>query len=233
MIESVTRTDTVLIIEADEETRRLLQVSLEKEGYRIIEATTGEQGLEEAIASRPDAVILNLELPGLTGLSVLQRLREWIHVPIMAMTSRANEETKILALDSGANDIISKPFSVEELMARLRAARRHSPASASEEVFQCGALTVDLSRRMVKVRKRRVPLSVTEYSLLRLFVKHAGNVLTYNQILREVWGPHGLNKAECLRVYLRYLRKKLEPNPAKPRFLLTEPGVGYRLAFPE
>lgn len=224
---------TILVIENEAQTRRLLRVSLEREGYRVVEAVTGRQGTEEAILNRPEAVILNIELPDVAGLTVLQGLREWTQVPILAMTSRANEGEIITALDSGANDVIAKPFNPAEFLARLRVARRHTPAAEREEVFRCGPLTVDLSRRMVRVEKRRVPLTVTEYSLLQLFVKHAGKVLTRTQILREIWGADCRNKENSLRVYLTYLREKLEPNPAKPRFLLTEQGVGYRLAFPE
>jgi two-component system KDP operon response regulator KdpE len=226
--------DVVLVIENEAQTRRLLRVSLEREGYRVVEAVTGKQGVEEAIISRPEAILLAMELPDMEGMAVLQRLREWIPVPILAMTNRPNEQGNILTLDSGANDIIAKPFSPGEFLARVRAARRHHiQASERDAVFRCGSLTVDLSRREVKVKKRRVPLTVTEYSLLHLFVKHAGKVLTHTQILREIWGPEGCNKVNCLRVYLAYLREKLETNPAKPQFLVTEPGVGYRLAFPE
>jgi len=230
---STSQTTTVLVIEDDAQVRRLLRINLEKEGCRVIEAATGQDGIDEAIGNRVQAILLGMELPDMAGLMVLLRLREWIKAPIIAMTSRPNEDDIIMTLDNGANDVIAKPFSPRELLARLRAARRHVPAAEERyDVFRCGPLMVDLSRRLVKIKERRVPLTVTEYSLLHLFVKHAGKVLTHTQILREIWGPEGGSKVVCLRVYLTHLRGKLEPNPSKPQLLLTEPGVGYRQAFP-
>jgi len=220
---------TVLVIEDEAQMRRLLRLCLERNGYQVVEAATGDSGIGEAIRCQPGAVLLDLGLPDMDGLVVLKRLREWSQAPVLVVSVRDRENDKIAALDMGANDYVTKPFSTGELLARLRAAQRSSQPSAIMEVFQSGALQVDVRTRTVKVNSRKVALSVTEYSLLHLFVRHAGKVLTHGEILREVWGTDNPEKMGDLRVYMAYLRKKLEANPAEPQLLVTEPGVGYRL----
>jgi two-component system KDP operon response regulator KdpE len=223
----------VLLIEDEAQIRRLLRVCLERNGYEVLEAPTGDEGINQTIRSRPDAVLLDLGLPDIDGQVVLKRLREWSQVPIIIVSVRGHEDDKIAALDNGANDYITKPFSTGELLARLRAAQRSVQAPAQLQVFRSGPLKVDLATRTVKVQGRKIRLTATEYSLLRLFVQHAGKVLTHGQILREIWDTEDLEKTGYLRVYMAYLREKLESNPAQPELLVTEPGVGYRLIVEE
>ena len=222
---------TVLVIDDEIQMRRLLRACLERNGYDVAEAATGDAGLDEALRRRPDAVLLDLGLPDMDGQAVLKRLREWSQVPILVVSVRGQEEDKITALDNGANDYITKPFSTGELLARLRAAQRSSQEPATDTTFRSGPLQVDLATRTVKVKGRTVRLSATEYSLLHLFVKHAGKVLTHGQILREIWGTDDVEKTGSLRVYMAYLREKLEAKPAEPELLVTEPGIGYRLVL--
>jgi two-component system KDP operon response regulator KdpE len=223
----------VLVIDDEVQIRRLLRVCLERNGYEVAEAATGEEGLSEAIRCHPDAVLLDLGLPDQDGLQVLKRLREWSQAPVLVVSVRGHEDDKITALDNGANDYITKPFSTGELLARLRVVQRVSPAPAAAAAFVSGSLKVDLAARTVKVRGRTVRLTATEYALLVLFVRHAGKVITHGQILREVWGPKEADNIGYLRVYMKYLREKLERNPAEPELLITEPGVGYRLTVRE
>jgi two-component system KDP operon response regulator KdpE len=232
MSESVEK-KTVLVIDDEIQMRRLLRMCLERSDYIVREAATGDEGLHEAIRWRPDAVLLDLGLPDMDGQTVLLRLREWSQVPVVVVSVRGGEEDKIAALDHGANDYVTKPFSTGELLARLRAAQRSAQPAATNEVFVSGPLRVDLTSRAVKVKGRVVHLSVTEYALLHLFVKHAGKVLTHRQILREIWETEDPDKIRSLRVYLAYLREKLETNSAEPKLLITEPGIGYRLAIQE
>jgi two-component system KDP operon response regulator KdpE len=220
---------TVLVIDDEIQIRRLLRVCLDQNGYAVVEAATGDEGIREAVRCRPDAVLLDLGLPDTDGQEVLKRLREWSQVPVLVVSVRGHEDDKITALDNGANDYVTKPFSTGELLARLRAACRSVQAPATTEAFQSGPLRVDLTTRTVTVKGRRVKLSVTEYSLLHLFVKHAGKVLTHGQILREIWHTSDAEKTGYLRVYMAYLREKLEANPSEPELLITEPGIGYRL----
>jgi two-component system KDP operon response regulator KdpE len=221
----------VLIVDDEPQIRRLLRVCLERNGYEVVEASTGEEGIDQAIGHQPDFVLLDLGLPDTDGLAVLQRIREWSQVPILILSVRGREDDKIKALDSGANDYITKPFSTGELLARLRVFQRSTQQPVNRTVFNSGNLLVDLASRTVKVRGRAVRLTATEYSLLHLFIQHAGKVLTHGQLLREIWGSHEEQKTGPLRVYMGYLREKLEADPAKPQLLLTEPGVGYRLAL--
>jgi two-component system KDP operon response regulator KdpE len=219
------------VIEDEAQIRRLLRVCLERNDYQVVEASTGEAGIDAAIQHQPDLIMLDLGLPDLDGLSVLKRVREWSKVPILILSVRGREEDKINALDSGANDYITKPFSTGELLARLRVVRRYGLPRADVETFTSGNLTVDLATRTVKMKGRIVRLTATEYALLALFVQHAGKVLTHGQILREIWSSQEVDKTGPLRVYMGYLREKLETNPAKPQLLVTEPGVGYRLVL--
>ncbi len=220
---------TALIIDDEVQIRRLLRVTLEASGYRVFEAATGNEGLVEAAQRHPDVVILDLGLPDMEGVAVLRRLREWSKVPVVVLSVRDREEDKIAALDSGADDFVTKPFGTGELMARLRVAQRHAQPEAETTLFAVGDLEVDLAARVVKVRGKEVKLTSTEYSLLRLFVRHAGKVLTHHQILREVWGPTYIEQTHYLRVYMAHLREKLEKQPDRPELFITEPGVGYRL----
>ena len=224
---------TALIIDDELQMRRLLRVCLEANGYRVAEAATGQDGIAEAAQHPPDVVILDLGLPDMEGFAVLKRLREWSRVPVVVLSVRDREEDKIAALDAGADDYVTKPFSSGELLARLRVAQRHAAPTSETTVFRSGQLEVDLAARVVKVKGHEVKLTATEYSLLRLFVQHAGKVLTHQQILREVWGPNYVEQTHYLRVYLAHLREKLEAIPAQPELLITEPGVGYRLISKE
>ena len=221
---------TALIIDDEPQMRRLLGVTLEANGYKIIEAANGQDGILEAAQRRPDIILLDLGLPDLDGLAVLTRLREWSRTPVIVLTVRDREEDKIAALDKGADDYVTKPFHSGELLARMRVALRHAQPLPEETVFRSGPLEVDLVARAVKVKGRDIKLTATEYSLLRLFVRHAGKVLTHRQILREVWGPNSTEQTPYLRVYMAHLREKLETNPSQPKLFLTEAGVGYRLA---
>ena len=224
---------TALVIDDELQMRRLLRVCLEANGYQVLEAATGMEGIAEAAQHPPDVVILDLGLPDMEGVAVLKRLREWSRVPVVVLSVRDREEDKIAALDNGADDYVTKPFSSGELLARLRVAQRHAAPSSETTVFRSGQLEVDLAARVVKLKNKEVKLTATEYSLLRLFVQHAGKVLTHRQILRDVWGPNYVEQTHYLRVYLAHLREKLEANPAQPELLITEPGVGYRLVCKE
>jgi len=227
----VDKKPVLLVIEDEVQIRRLLRACLERNDYQVVEAATGEAGIDAAIQHQPDLIVLDLGLPDLDGLAVLKRVREWSQVPILILSVRGREEDKINALDSGANDYITKPFSTGELLARLRVVRRYALPRADPETFTPGNLTVELATRTVKLHGRIVKLTATEYSLLALFVQHAGKVLTHGQILREIWRSNEVDKTGPLRVYVGYLRDKLENNPAKPQLLVTEPGVGYRLVL--
>jgi two-component system KDP operon response regulator KdpE len=223
----------VLVIDDEVQMRRLLRACLEKSGYEVAEAACGEDGLWEAIRCQPSAVLLDMALPDMDGLAVLKRLREWCPVPILIISVRGHEDEKVAALDSGANDYVTKPFGTAELLARLRAVQRYAQPPTKPEVFRSGDLQVDLVGRTVKVRGHRVRLSATEYALLRLFVQHAGKVLTHGQIMREIWGSEDTERIYLLRVYIAHLRGELELNSAEPELIVTEPGVGYRLMVSE
>ena len=220
---------SVLIIDDEVQIRRLLRVNLEAQGYRVLEAATGQEGITQAAQWQPEVVILDLGLPDLDGVSVLKRLREWSRVPVVVLSVREREEDKVAALDAGADDYVTKPFSTGELLARLRVAQRHTQPAAAVSVFRSGQVEVDLAARRVRVKGQEVRLTATEYSLLRLFLQHAGKVLTHRHLLLEVWGPNAVEQTHYLRVYIAHLREKLEAEPSKPRLIVTEPGVGYRL----
>ena len=218
-----------LVIDDEVQIRRLLKISLETNGYKVFEAANGELGLAEAAQRRPDVVVLDLGLPDLDGVAVLKRLREWSKVPVLVLSVRDREDDKIAALDNGADDYLTKPFSTGELLARLRVAQRHAQPAADAAVFMSGEVSVDLVARAVKFRGKPVKLTATEYALLKLFVQHAGKVLTHRQILKEVWGPTYVEQTHYLRVYMTHLREKLEENPSVPELFITESGIGYRL----
>jgi two-component system KDP operon response regulator KdpE len=219
----------VLLIDDEVQIRRLVRACLERNGYEVREAVTGEEGIAVAIDVQPSVIILDLGLPDMDGMAVLRQLREWSHVPVIVLSVRDRDTDKVTALDSGANDYLSKPFSTNELLARLRVVQRYDQPAAKAAIFTSGHLQVDLAARSVKVRGQPVKLARTEYALLRYLVQHAGRVLTHGQLLREIWDIDDIEKTARLRVYVTYLREKLETNPAKPELLITIPGVGYRL----
>ncbi len=219
----------VLIIDDERAIRRFLRASLTAHGYTVFEAISGQEGLKAVITHRPDLIILDLGLPDIAGLKVLRQLREWSQTPIIILSVQEQEADKIAALDAGANDYLTKPFGIGELMARLRVALRHATQPTDQPVFSSGELSVDLARRLVTVAGQEIQLTPTEYDLLKLFITHAGKVLTHQQILRQVWGVGYANELHLLRVNISNLRHKIESDPTRPRYLLTEPGVGYRL----
>lgn len=219
----------ILVVDDEQAIRRFLHTSLTANGYTISEAATGAEALAAVIGDRPDIIILDLGLPDIDGIQVTTRLREWSQIPIIILSVRGQEADKIAALDAGADDYLTKPFGVGELMARMRVAMRRVTTPEAEPVFTSGDLTVDLSHRIVMVAGAEIQLTPTEYDLLRTLVTHAGKVLTHQQLLREVWGRGYENEAHLLRVNISNLRHKLEQDPARPRHIVTEPGVGYRL----
>ena len=221
----------ILVIEDEQPIRRFLRVSLSNAGYRIQEAASGEEGLRMATSTPPDLVILDLGLPDLDGQEVLTRLREWLTAPIIILSARDQETQKVLALDHGADDFVTKPFGVGELLARMRTALRHAHRVDSESiVLSVGQLRVDLTARLVFLGDEEVHLTPLEYKLLITMFKHAGKVLTHRFLLREVWGPLDSQENHYLRVFVASLRRKLEDDPARHRYILTEQGVGYRFA---
>ncbi|HTO90550.1 MAG TPA: response regulator [Candidatus Sulfotelmatobacter sp.] len=224
----------VLVVEDDAPIRRFLRAALEANGYRLREALTGKEGLALAATDVPDLVLLDLGLPDIPGLEVVRRLREWSRVPIVVVSARGQEQDKILALDAGADDYVTKPFAMGELLARLRVAFRHRARGESDDegMIESGELRVDLARRRVTIGDAEVRLTPIEYRLLAELARHAGRVLTHEHLLREVWGPSHVRDHHYLRVYTAQLRQKLEREPARPKLLITEPGVGYRLAMP-
>ena len=215
----------VLVAEDEAGIRRLLRLCLERSGYEVWEAASGDEAIEAASRIQPEAVLLDMSLPDMDGMAVLQRLREWTQAPVIMLSESAHEAEKVAALDSGANDYITKPFSTAELVARVRVTQRY-PKPARTKVFCAGDLSVDLANRLVTVKGKRAKLTPTEYSLLRLFVQNAGKVLTHRQIFRAVWGPADTDKVQYIRVYLTSLRNKLARE-----LIVTEPGIGYRLAL--
>jgi two-component system KDP operon response regulator KdpE len=218
----------VLVVDDERSIRRFLRASLGSQ-FAIFEATTGEEALAAVAADRPDVILLDLGLPDMDGVEVTRRLREWSQTPIIVISVREQEKDKIAALDAGADDYLTKPFGVGELMARLRAALRRSAQTETEPMFETGSLVVDLNQRQVSVNGQPVSLTPTEYDLLRMLVRHAGKVLTHDQLLRAVWGTAYESETHMLQVNISNLRRKIEPNPVRPSYIITEPGVGYRL----
>ena len=222
----------VVLIEDEPQIRRFLRATLTGQGYRLFEATTGADGLVEVGSRQPDVVIVDLGLPDVDGIDVIRRLREWTAAPIIVLSARGQERDKVTALDAGADDYVSKPFGASELLARIRVALRHTAGAsheADDATFTIGELRMDLLHRQVFVGDREVRLTPIEYKLLATLVRHAGKVVTHQQLLREVWGPTHTDQSHYVRVYMAHLRHKLEAEPARPQYLLTEPGVGYRL----
>jgi len=219
----------ILVVDDERAIRRFLRASLGAHGYHVFEAATAQQGLEATATVRPDLIILDLGLPDLDGVDVTRQLREWSKVPIVVLSVRGHEEDKIAALDAGADDYLTKPFSTGELLARVRVAMRHAAREAEEPVITTGELIVDLSHRLVKLGGREISLTPIEYLLLKTLALHAGKVLIHRHLLRDVWGPGYDHDTNLLRVNISKLRHKIESDPARPQYILTEPGVGYRL----
>jgi two-component system KDP operon response regulator KdpE len=222
----------ILLIEDEPQMQRFLRIILQGHGYRLVESSTGQEGLMQAATRSPDLILLDLGLPDIDGLEVTRRLREWSDIPIIVISAREQEQDKIKALDAGADDYLTKPFGAGELMARIRVAMRHRAmrqAGQQESVFILENLRVNFARRQVFLNEKEIHLTPIEYNLLTVLIKNAGKVLTHRQLLKEVWGPSYLTETQYLRVYMTQLRHKLEVDPARPRLLINEPGVGYRL----
>ncbi len=223
----------VLVVDDEASIRRFLRVTLTSQTYTVFEAASGKEALSRVAEDKPDIVVLDLSLPDIDGIEVTRLLREWTQKPIIILSVRGAENDKIAALDAGADDYLTKPFGVGELLARLRAALRRAEKTSGDPVFISGSLKVDLSRRLVTVAGNEVPLTPNEYGLLRVLVTHAGKVLTHRHLLHEVWGAEYGDEFHMLHVNISNLRRKVEPDPARPQLILTEPGVGYRLKISE
>ena len=224
-------TATILLIEDERQMRRFLRVTLQSESYGVIEAETAADGLSQAAMRNPDIIILDLGLPDMDGLEVIKKLREWSAVPVIIISAREQEGDKIKALDRGADDYLTKPFGVGELLARIRVALRHAAPKnkdQKEAVFVAEDLKIDFLKRQVNIGTREIHLTPIEYRLLTVLVRNAGRVMTHRQILKEVWGPPYIEQTHYLRVFMNQLRKKIEADSTRPRFLLNEPGIGYR-----
>lgn len=226
-------TPQILVIDHDIQIRRLLRAALESQGYRLRETTTGADGILESSRHPPEAVLLDVALPDMDGLDVLRRTREWTSIPILVISANDSESSKLTAFEAGADDYIAKPFSVPELLARLKVALRHANRTqqpdGDDTQFSTGSLHVDLGRRIVRMGEDEIRLTPIEFKVLAYMVKHAGKVLTHQQILREIWGPDRTEQSNNVRVVIYQLRHKLEADPADPEYLLTEGHVGYRL----
>lgn len=221
-------TDTVLVIDDESQIRRLLEITLSSNGYKIIEASTGKEGIQMTASHQPSLVILDLGLPDMDGMDVLKNLREWFYKPVMILSVRSSEENIVRALDNGANDYLTKPFRTGELLARIRASLRLSKTADDNPVFQIGDLSVDIINHIARKKNELLDLTPTEFSLLSLFIKNQGCVLTHQYILKEIWGYGYVEQTQYLRVFVAQLRKKIEDNPTKPTLLVTESGIGYR-----
>jgi two-component system KDP operon response regulator KdpE len=227
------RAATILVVEDELPIRRFLRAGLEGQGYTLLEATTGQQAVTEAATRLPDLILLDLGLPDISGFDVVRRVREWSAMPIIVLSARGQDGDKVAALDAGADDYVTKPFSMPELLARMRVALRRQARigdGEGETVVHSGNLSIDLARRRVTVGDREITLTPIEYRLLTTLARHAGRVMTHEALLRDVWGPGHAGQHHYLRVYMAQLRHKIEHDPARPRLLLTETGVGYRMA---
>jgi len=224
-----TGSPVVLLIEDEPQMRRFLRAALGNQEYELVEAATAREGLAQAAGRNPELILLDLGLPDGDGLDVTRQIREWSTTPIIVLSARGQERDKVAALDAGADDYLTKPFGVGELLARMRVALRHASHPATEPVFEAQGLRVDLANRRVFRDEVEVHLTPLEYKLLQVLVRYAGRVLTHRQLLKEVWGMNAIGQTHYLRVYMTQLRHKLEKDPTQPRLLLTETGVGYRL----
>jgi two-component system KDP operon response regulator KdpE len=219
----------VLLVEDEPQMRRFIRASLGANGYRIVEAATAKEGQQLAASHNPELVLMDLGLPDGDGIGLTHQLRAWTKVPIIVISARGREDDKVTALDAGADDYLTKPFGVNELLARLRVALRHTRPTVEAPVLELGTLRIDLTRREVTAQGKQVHLTPTEYRLLTYLAQNEGKVLTHRQILSEVWGPGAAHQTHYVRVHMAELRKKVEADPTRPKLLLTEPGVGYRL----
>jgi two-component system KDP operon response regulator KdpE len=222
----------ILLIEDEPQMRRFLRITLQGHGYRLIESVIGAEGLQQAATRNPDIVLLDLGLPDMDGLEVTKRFREWSEVPIIVISAREQEEDKIKALDAGADDYLTKPFGAGELLARIRVALRHRvmlQSGQKDPEFTLGDLRVDMAKRLVFLKDKEIHLTPIEYRLLTVLIKNAGKVITHTHLLKEVWGPAYTGQTEYVRIYMAQLRRKLEEDPAQPKFLINEPGIGYRM----
>lgn len=219
----------ILVIDDEPQIRKLLKVSLTAHGYHIDEAATGQDGINRAALFKPDLIVLDLGLPDIDGKEVVKRLREWSAIPIIILTARDQEKEKIDALDAGADDYVTKPFGMGELMARMRVSLRHVANSDEEPVITCGDLSIDLAQRRVTIGQREVKLTPTEYDIIKVLAQNAGKVLTHKQLLKAVWGNAYDEDTHYIRVFIGQLRRKIEENPTQPRYIITESGIGYRL----
>jgi len=226
--------NTLLVIDDEPQIRKFLRISLASQGYKVIEAGTGAEGLSQAALMRPDLVVLDLGLPDMDGQQVLEQLRQWSTVPVLVLSVRASEAQKVQALDGGANDYVTKPFGIQEFLARVRALLRQSSGSETlESALQLGPLQIDLALRRVILNDAPVALTRKEYAVLAQLARHPGRVITQQQLLKDIWGPTHVDDTHYLRIVVGHLRQKLDDDPAAPRFIVTEPGVGYRLASPD
>ncbi len=219
----------ILVVDDEKQIRRMLKAALAGYGYDIAEAASGHEGLSQTSIFHPDVVILDLGLPDMDGIEVIERLREWTEVPVIVLSVREHEDDKVRALDAGADDYVTKPFGMGELLARLRAALRRMARSEDEPVLALGELSLDLARRSVTVRGEEVKLTPTEYEVLKYLARKAGRVVTHRQLLLEIWGSNYQEHSQYLRAYIGQLRRKIEADPSQPAYIITEPGVGYRL----
>ncbi|MBN2041080.1 MAG: response regulator [Spirochaetes bacterium] len=223
----------ILVIDDEIQIRRFLRISLESGGYNVVEADTGEQGISLVTSVNPDVIILDLGLPDIDGLEFVKRLRQWSKIPVIVLTVKDSEKDKVSLLDNGADDYLTKPFSVNELKARIRVAFRHKQKGTEQQVFKSGKVSIDFDKRIVMVSNKKVKFTPKEYAVFTLLAKNAGKVLTQNQILRELWGPYFQEESQYLRIYVMQIRRKIEDDPANPEMILTEPGVGYRFMTDE
>ena len=223
----------ILVIDDEPQIRRMLKLSLEARGYRLIEAANAVDGLRRVSDDHPDLVILDLGLPGMDGHEALIKLREWSATPVIVLSIRAEESDKVSLLDAGANDYLTKPFGTRELMARIRAALRHRLPGSTDGIFSSGDLRLDFTKHLAKLGAQDLKLTPTEYSLLRYLALNAGKIVTHGQLIRELWGPTAVPDASYLRVYIMQLRRKIEKNPSDPRIIIAEPGIGFRLVAEE
>lgn len=219
----------ILVIDDEPQIRKLLKVSLGAHGYHMDDAATGQEGINRAALFKPDLIVLDLGLPDIDGKEVVRRLREWSAIPIIVLTARDQEKEKIDALDAGADDYVTKPFGMGELMARMRVSLRHAAHSEEEPVITCGELSIDLAQRRVTIGEREVKLTPTEYDMMKVLAQNAGKVLTHKQLLKAVWGNAYEEDTHYIRVFIGQLRRKIEENPTQPRYIITESGIGYRL----
>ncbi|RTE06420.1 response regulator [Paenibacillus whitsoniae] len=219
----------ILVVDDEPQIRKLLKVNLGAHRYVIHEASTGEEGVRNASLTVPDLIVLDLGLPDIPGMEVLSRIREWSNVPIIVLTAKDRDEDKIAALDSGADDYVTKPFSMGELVARIRVALRHAAKTTNEPILRIGEMIIDLAQRIVELKGERIKLTPTEYDLLKVLASNAGKVVTQRQLLQQVWGNQlDESNSHYLRIYIGHLRKKLEEDAMQPKFIVTEPGIGYR-----